>query len=181
MKGAGALQPGVHRLAVGRRARMPVVTPQVPRQSPADHHAPCSSRCAFKEPAPLAGRDQARVLMSTLSATTRPTRAAAVAAHGHERRFSANSLTRLLGSATRSRSTHSRASPERYLSTERQSCKPGSHGSLLMMCSLGISPPLRARRRARHRGRGLARRRSGHGLGDQPGIRDGTPSVAQPS
>jgi len=34
---------------------MPIVTPQVPRTGPADHHRPCPPRHAFKEPAPLAG------------------------------------------------------------------------------------------------------------------------------
>ena len=47
-------------LAVGRRARMPVVTSQVPRHGPADHQSPCPPRHALKEPAPPAGRGAER-------------------------------------------------------------------------------------------------------------------------
>jgi len=57
---ADASRPVARAIAVGRRARMPVVTPQVPRQGPAEHHRPCSARDGFKQPAPLAGRDPGR-------------------------------------------------------------------------------------------------------------------------
>jgi hypothetical protein len=44
LKRLGALHPVAHPLARGRRARMPVVTPQIPRRGPMDHHRPCAPR-----------------------------------------------------------------------------------------------------------------------------------------
>jgi hypothetical protein len=79
----GCPQPVAHPPAVGRRDRMPLVTPRVPRRRPSDHHPLCSPRRASTESAPLAGRGPDRGLGSSASGMrTRRDGGARVAGHG---------------------------------------------------------------------------------------------------
>jgi hypothetical protein len=79
----GCPQPVAHPPAVGRRDRMPLVTPRVPRRRPSDHHPLCSPRRASTESAPLAGRGPERGLgSSACGVRTRRDGGARVAGHG---------------------------------------------------------------------------------------------------
>jgi hypothetical protein len=66
--GDPASHPVAQPLAVGRRARRPVITSQVPRRRPADDHQPWPPRHAFKKLAPLAGWGPERGSRSSPSA-----------------------------------------------------------------------------------------------------------------